>query len=134
MRIALDAMGGDHAPGPIVEGAVEAVKTDRTVLKIVLVGDRAALEPYLAGVEPELRDRLEVFHASQVITMEDSPVMGLRKKPDSSIVRCWQLMAEKKVDALVSAGNTGAVVAAGLRLRRFLPHVSRPGIATIMPT
>ena len=88
MRIALDAMGGDHAPGPIVEGAVEAVKTDRTTLKIVLVGDRAALEPCLDGVDPALRERLEVFHASQVITMEDSPVMGLRKKPDSSIVRC----------------------------------------------
>jgi glycerol-3-phosphate acyltransferase PlsX len=66
--------------------------------------------------------------------MEDSPVAGLRQKPDSSIVRLWQLLAERKVEAIVSAGNTGAMVAGGLRLRRFLPHVSRPGIAATMPT
>src|SRR5262245_27159241 len=124
MRIALDAMGGDHAPAPIVAGAVQAVKADNN-LRVLLVGDQAQIDKCLAdvgerGEAPELgrhRDRLEVFHCSQVITMEDSPVIGLRKKPDSSIVRCWQLMAEKKVEAIVSAGNTGAVVAAGLRLR-----------------
>src|SRR5439155_1138458 len=64
----------------------------------------------------------------------ESPVEALRKKPDNSITRCWQLLAEKKVDAIVSAGSTGAMVAAGLRSRRFLPHVRRPGIAAIMPT
>ncbi len=140
MRIALDAMGGDHAPGPIVAGAVQAVKAD-SHLRVVLVGDQAQIDKCLAelgdrGDPGDLRDRdrLETFHCSQVITMEDSPVLGLRKKPDSSIVRCWQLMAEKKVEAIVSAGNTGAVVAAGLRLRRFLPHVRRPGIAAVMPT
>jgi phosphate acyltransferase len=132
MRIALDAMGGDFAPGPIVAGAVQAVRAD-SHLRIVLVGDQAQVEKALAehgGGHP----RLELFHCSQVITMEDSPVVGLRKKPDSSIIRCWQLMAEKKVEAVVSAGNTGAVVAAGLRLRRFLKHVRRPGIAATMPT
>jgi glycerol-3-phosphate acyltransferase PlsX len=133
MRIALDAMGGDHAPGPIVAGAIEAVKLDRD-LKVVLIGDQAAVEPLLSDVSADCRERLEVFHASQVVTMEDNPIVALRKKPDSSIVRCWQQLAEKKVEALVSAGNTGAVVAAGMRLRRFLPHVDRPGIATIMPT
>jgi glycerol-3-phosphate acyltransferase PlsX len=66
--------------------------------------------------------------------MEDSPVLGLRKKPDSSIVRCWQLLAEKKVEAIVSAGNTGAMVAGGLRLRRFLKNVRRPGIAAVLPS
>lgn len=133
MRLALDAMGGDHAPGPIVAGAVAAAKADQE-LHVVLVGDQGQIESCLTGVEPEVRQRLEIFHCSQVVTMEDTPVNALRKKPDSSIVRCWQLMAEHKVEALVSAGNTGAVVAGGLRLRRFLPHVDRPGIAAIMPT
>jgi len=132
MRVALDAMGGDHAPGPIVAGAVEAVRADRE-LRVVLVGDENAVRPHLAEAGP-LAERLDVFHCSQVISMEDSPVLGLRRKPDSSIVRCWQLLAERKVEAIVSAGNTGAMVAGGLRLRRFLPNVSRPGIAAVMPT
>src|SRR5438094_6973458 len=69
-----------------------------------------------------------------VITMEEAPVLALRKKPDNSISRCWQLLAERKVSAIVSAGNTGAMVAGGLRLRRFLKNVRRPGIAAVMPT
>src|SRR5438552_3292550 len=66
--------------------------------------------------------------------MEETPVLALRKKPDNSISRCWQLLAEHKVDAIVSAGNTGAMVAGGLRLRLFLKNVRRPGIAAVMPT
>src|SRR5262249_31197660 len=132
MLIALDAMGGDHAPGPIVAGAVQAVQADPS-LRVVLVGDRAQVEPLLAGADA-VRDRLELFHATQVITMEETPVLALRKKPDNSISRCWQLLAERKVDALVSAGNTGAMVAGGFRLRLFLKGVRRPGIAAVMPT
>jgi glycerol-3-phosphate acyltransferase PlsX len=130
MRIALDAMGGDKAPAPIVAGAVQAAAAAPDV-SVVLVGDRARLEPLL-GDAP--RDRIELFHCSQAVGMDESPVEALRKKPDSSIGRCWQLLAEKKVDAVVSAGNTGAVVAGGLRLRKFLKNVKRPGIATLMPT
>src|SRR5262245_53595671 len=132
MQIALDAMGGDHAPGPIVAGAVQAVHADPSV-RVVLVGDRAQVEPLLAGAE-SLRGRLEIFHCTQAITMEEAPVLALRKKPDNSISRSWQLLAERKVDALVSAGNTGAMVAGGLRLRLFLKNVRRPGIAVVMPT
>src|SRR5271170_7836405 len=131
MQIALDAMGGDHAPGPIVAGAVQAVAADPE-LRVLLVGDQAQVEPLLANVGN--RERLDLFHCTQVVGMEDSPVEALRKKPDNSISRCWQLMAEKKVEAVVSAGNTGAMVAGGLRLRRFLKNVKRPGIATLMPT
>src|SRR5436305_1269314 len=130
MRIALDAMGGDHAPGPIVAGALQAVAADPE-LHVTLVGDRAQVEPCLPGGVP---DRVELFHASQVVTMEETPVVALRKKPDNSISRCWQLLAEHKVEAIVSAGNTGAMVAGGLRLRRFLKNVRRPGIAAAMPT
>src|SRR5947208_1165086 len=129
MDIALDAMGGDHAPGPIVAGALQAVAANPD-LRVVLLGDRSQVEPHLGGA-PE---RVELFHCTQVITMEEAPVLALRKKPDNSISRCWQLLAERKVSAIVSAGNTGAMVAGGLRLRRFLKNVRRPGIAAVMPT
>lgn len=132
MLIALDAMGGDHAPEPIIAGAVQAVAADPD-LRVVLVGDKARIEPFLVR-DAGNTDRLEIFHCSQHITMEETPVIALRKKPDNSIARCWQLLAERKVEALVSAGNTGAVVAGGLRLRRFLPNVRRPGIGAVMPT
>ena len=94
---------------------------------------RRSNRPFLRPAAP-IGDRLEIFHCTQAVTMEESPVEGLRKKPDNSISRTWQLLAEKKVDAIVSAGNTGAMVAGGLRLRRFLHGVKRPGIATVMPT
>ena len=79
MRIALDAMGGDHAPGPIVAGAVQAVAADPSI-HVTLVGDQAQMESCLAGVN---RERLDIFHCSQVITMEETPVLALRKKPDN---------------------------------------------------
>jgi glycerol-3-phosphate acyltransferase PlsX len=132
MRIALDAMGGDHAPGPIVAGALQAVAGDPN-LQVVLVGDRAQIEAALAP-DGGARDRVEIFHCTQTIAMEETPVLALRQKPDNSISRCWQLLAEHKVSAIVSAGNTGAMVAGGLRLRRFLKNVRRPGIAAVMPT
>src|SRR2546423_865148 len=100
MQIALDAMGGDHAPGPIIAGAVQAVAADPD-LHVILVGDRAQIEPHLApagGPSPHL----EIFHCTQAITMEEAPVLALRKKPDNSISRCWQLLAERKVEAIVS--------------------------------
>jgi glycerol-3-phosphate acyltransferase PlsX len=131
MRIALDAMGGDHAPEPIVAGAVQAVAADPE-LRVVLVGDQARIEPLLSSAANG--DRLEIFHSSQAVGMEESPVVALRKKPDNSISRCWQLLAQRKVEGIVSAGNTGAMVAGGLLLKRFLKNVRRPGIATIMPT
>jgi glycerol-3-phosphate acyltransferase PlsX len=131
MQIALDAMGGDHAPGPIVAGAVQAVAADPE-LRVTLVGNQTQVEPLLANVAD--RDRLELFHCTQVVGMEESAVVALRKKPDNSISRCWQLLAQRKVDGIVSAGNTGAMVAGGLFLKRFLKTVKRPGIAMMMPT
>ncbi|MFO0880962.1 MAG: phosphate acyltransferase PlsX [Gemmataceae bacterium] len=131
MRIALDAMGGDHAPEPIVAGAIQAVCAEPE-LTVVLVGDQAQVEPLLPS-GPE-RQRLELFHCSQVVGMEEKPVEALRRKPDNSIKRCWELLAAKKVDGIVSAGNTGAMVAGGHFLKRFLPGVLRPGIAAVLPT
>lgn len=132
MRIALDAMGGDHAPGPIVAGAVAAVESDSEVI-VVLVGDQAQIEPLLPATA-ELRARLEIFHCTQSVGMNEKPAEALRRKPDSSIKRCWELLAGGKVSGIVSAGNTGAMVAGGHFLKRFVKGVLRPGIAAPIPT
>jgi phosphate acyltransferase len=132
MRIALDAMGGDHGPQPNLAGAVRAL-AENPQLHIELVGDVATLEPLLS--QPDIpRDRLTLRPADGWVLMEEKPVDALRKKPNCSIAVCWQLMAGQQVDAVVSAGHTGAVVAAGLRTRLFLPGVKRPGIAVALPT
>lgn len=134
MRIALDAMGGDHAPGPIVVGAVEAVH-DRSDLTVALVGDRDRIEAELARTPDAPRDRLPIVHASQVIGMDEKPVEALRKKRDNSISKCWGLMAAGEVNAVVSAGHTGAMVGSALlNAKMFLPGVRRPGIAAIFPS
>jgi glycerol-3-phosphate acyltransferase PlsX len=132
MRIALDAMGGDFAPDPNLEGAVAAVGQDPD-LTVVLVGDQADLEARLERLGYAGK-QIEVRHSEGVVGMEEKPTEALRKKPNCSIAVCWKLMAGKEVDAVVSAGNTGAVVGAGLRTRLFLKSVKRPGIAVALPT
>ena len=132
MRIALDAMGGDDAPGINVEGALTAL-AQYEQLTIHLVGDAATLESQLQGKSYDA-NRLIVVPAEGFVGMDEKPTDALRKKPNASIAVCWQLMAGKQVEAAVSAGNTGAVVAAGLRTRLFLKNVKRPGIAVVLPT
>jgi glycerol-3-phosphate acyltransferase PlsX len=132
MRIALDAMGGDFAPGPIVQGAVEAARQQNGT-DIILVGDRTKIESALSDCGANGHG-LEIFHCSQTVGMDESPVEALRRKRDNSITRCWELMAAGRADALVSAGSTGAVVAGGLFQKRFLRGVKRPGIAVVLPT
>ncbi len=135
MQLALDAMGGDHAPGPIVAGALQAVAADPE-LRVTLVGDREQVESCLEETSDfeGIRDRVDIFHCSQVVGMHESPVEALRFKPDNSISRCWELLSQEKVNAVVSAGNTGAMVAGGMLRRLFLKHVRRPGIAAVLPT
>jgi len=132
MRIALDAMGGDRAPSATVRGAVEAVR-DLPEVQAVLVGRREAIEAELASCNaPE--GRFEIVHAEQVIAMDESPVAALRAKPNSSIVTTAGLAAAGRVDAAVSAGNTGASVAAVHKMMRRLEGVIRSGIAVSLPT
>ncbi len=132
MRIALDAMGGDYAPSPNIDGAIAALQA-HPELEVVLVGDQPQLDPLLA--KSGFSDpRLTVRHSDSWITMEEKPTEALRKKPTCSISVCWQMMAGREVDAVVSAGHTGAVVAAGLKTRLYLKHVKRPGIAVALPT
>ncbi|MCX7699605.1 MAG: phosphate acyltransferase PlsX [Gemmataceae bacterium] len=132
MRIALDAMGGDWGAAPNVAGALQAAAA-LPDLTIVLVGDPARIEPLLEQSSGP-RERLEIVPATQWVEMHEPPVEALRRKPDNSISRCWQLLATRQVDAVVGAGSTGAMVAAGLRTRKFLPRIRRPGIAAVMPT
>jgi phosphate acyltransferase len=132
MRIALDAMGGDDAPGPNIAGAIAGLR-EHPDWEVLLVGDVPTLEPLLADVG-DVRSRLILHPADGWVAMDEKPVEALRKKPNCSISVCWQLMAGRQVDAVVSAGHTGAVVAAGLRTRLYLKHVRRPGIAVAMPT
>ena len=120
MRVALDAMGGDFAPGPIVAGACEAV-ADLSDLTVVLVGDRDRIEAELAKSPATPRDRMPIVHAGQAIGMDEKPVEALRKKRDNSISRCWGMMAAGEVEAVVSAGNTGAMVASALFNAKDVP-------------
>ncbi|OWK45114.1 phosphate acyltransferase PlsX [Fimbriiglobus ruber] len=132
MRIALDAMGGDHGLAPNIAGALRAVAAAAD-LTVVLVGDEAQIGPALAAAGTYPTDRIEVVHSAGVIGMTEKPVEAFRKKPDNTIAQSWKLVATKKVDGLVSAGNTGAVVAGGLFTKRFLKGIRKPGIAAVMP-
>jgi len=132
MRIALDAMGGDFAPDPNIVGALQSVDQIKD-LSIILVGDPAVIDAQLEAAGTS-SGRISVVESDGVVGMEEKPTVALREKPNSSIAVCWKLMAGGKADAVVSAGNTGAVVAAGLRTRLFLKGIRRPGIAVTLPT
>ncbi len=135
MKIALDAMGGDFAPTSTVTGALEALRKYPDV-EIIFVGDQPRIEKELADLKagPVLAKRFSIHHASQVVDMSDSAIDAVRRKKDSSISRAVELLADGGADALVSAGHTGAFVAASKVKLRTLPGIDRPGIATIMPT
>jgi len=133
MRVAVDAMGGDHAPMEIVRGAVQALDELPPEDRIVLVGQREAVEPELKKLGGPFQ-RITVEHAEQVVGMDESPVEALRRKPQSSITRMVKLMVEGEADAVLSAGNTGACVAAAQMLARLLPGVRRAGISVVIPT
>lgn len=128
MRVVVDAMGGDRAPMPEVAGAVRAALGG---IDVTLVGDRGRLESELAHHE---RARIEIVHASEVVTMHDHPGQAFRAKPDSSLRVAVQRVADGHADAVVSAGNSGAMLAACLFVLGRLERVERPAIATVLPT
>jgi glycerol-3-phosphate acyltransferase PlsX len=132
MRIALDAMGGDHAPATTVEGAIEAIKKIRNI-SVILVGDRAELVKELKKKEYPAA-RINIKHASQVVGMDESPISAFRKKKESSIRVAFELVKSGDADAVVSAGNSGVVMATALYVLGRIPGVDRPAIATVMPT
>lgn len=126
-RIALDAMGGDNAPAEIVAGAVEA---SRRGVDVVLVGEQVTLEAELA----KNQTRLPIVDAPEVIGMSDDPARSLREKPGASITVAAKLVAEGSADGLVSAGSTGAAMAAAAIIIGRIKGVSRPSIASLFPT
>ncbi|MGD1049110.1 MAG: phosphate acyltransferase PlsX [Candidatus Krumholzibacteriaceae bacterium] len=133
MKIALDAMGGDRAPVGIVDGAYEAVREASGRFEIVLVGKRDVLERYIDGARLEAPG-VEIVDAPEVVEMSESPATAIRRKRASSIGVAMNLHREGKVAAVVSAGNTGAVVASSLLTIGRLPGIERPAIAIYMPT
>ena len=134
MRIAVDAMGGDFAPREIVKGAVEASRKLSGDLDIVLVGDESAIRAELAANHAEPSGRLRIVHTTQVIAMGEPPAQAVRLKRDSSIYRGMELVKNGEADAFLSAGSTGAMVAAAIFVLRRIPGVKRPAIGTVLPT
>ncbi|MBU6401358.1 MAG: phosphate acyltransferase PlsX [Verrucomicrobia bacterium] len=132
MRIAVDVMGGDHGCPVVVEGAWLALQANPRIVELHLVGDEAQIRAAL-GRHHCHDARLRILHASEVLTMTDKPVVGLRKKKDCSIARAMDLLKTGKVDGVVSPGNTGGVVSAAWIKLRPLAGVERPGIATVIP-
>ncbi len=133
MKVALDAMGGDHAPQATVAGAVLALREFPKLEKLFLVGDESRIRAELD--QNGCRDpRVEILHATQVVEMSESAVDGVRRKKDSSISRAVDLVKHGQADAVVSAGHTGAAVAATTIKLRTLEGVDRPGIAALLPT
>ena len=133
MIIAVDAMGGDSAPEVVIQGVAQALSENSAITKIVLVGDEERINELL--VKHSLADhaKIEVTHASQVVEMHEPSTLAIRGKKDSSITVATNLAKEKKVDAVVSAGHTGAAVAASVVKMRNLEGIDRPAIATIFP-
>ncbi|MFA6564611.1 MAG: phosphate acyltransferase PlsX [Verrucomicrobiia bacterium] len=133
MKIAVDAMGGDHGPQPVVEAAAAALALYPQIEHIFLVGIEKELSAKLAAL-PHDRSRLSTVHASEVVTMEDKAVEAIRRKRDSSLSRAVDMVRDGEADAVLSPGNTGAFMAAALIKLRTLPGVDRPGLATVMPS
>lgn len=131
VRIAIDAMGGDHAPEEIVKGALTAAREG--LAAIALVGDQARLDPLLQGVDLASLG-ISVVHASEVIGMDETPTTALRQKKDASITVALRLVKEGRADAVVAAGSTGAAMAAALMTLGRIPGIERPAIAAVLPT
>jgi glycerol-3-phosphate acyltransferase PlsX len=129
--IAVDAMGGDHAPGPEVEGAIAAVR--ERLAEVVLVGDEPRLRE-LVRDHGGLRPGLTIRHATQVITMDDHPSVAAKSKKDSSMRVAFDLAKRGEAQAVVSAGNSGAFMACGLFVMKRIDGVERPAVLTTFPT
>ncbi len=132
MRIALDVMGGDHGCGVIIDGAREALSRYPAIKKLTLVGDEEEISRHLNSISWK-DPRIAILHTTQVLAMEDKPVVALRKKKDCSVLRAVELVKDDEADAIISPGNTGGILASGTVRLRTLPGISRGAIATVIP-
>ena len=128
MKIAIDAMGGDHAPKEIVLGALKAIDTYSDI-EITLVGDENKINQYVKD-----RNRISIIHTDEVITGTDEPVRAVRRKKNASMVLAAKEVAEGRADACISAGNTGALMAAGLFIVGRIEGIERPALSPTLPT
>ena len=132
VKVALDAMGGDNAPAEIVKGAVEALN-ENDKLMVYTVGDETAIKTELAKYTYDT-SRLEIVHTTEVIETAEPPVMAIRKKKDSSIVKAMTMVKNKECDAFVSAGSSGAILVGGQVIVGRIKGVERPPLAPLIPT
>ena len=132
VKVALDAMGGDNAPVEIVKGAIDAI-TENSEVKVYLVGKEALVKDELSKYKYNA-DQVEVVDATEVIEMAEPPVMAIRKKKDSSIVKALHLVKDGTCDAFVSAGSSGAVLVGGQLIVGRIKGVERPPLAPLIPT
>ena len=137
MRCGVDVMGGDNAPHAILEGALGSLEKLSPGDELVLVGDERVINAGVAKVKVPPKVKVSVVPTTQVVGMDESPVEAVRNKPDSSVVVLCKLASRKAdhpIDAVISAGSTGAQVTAAQMYMRRLPNVHRPGIAVAVPT
>lgn len=128
MKLAIDAMGGDNAPEAVVTGAMEAI-AKRKDLEIVLVGDEGKITPFLTNDE-----RISIIHTEEVIGGEEDPIRAVRRKKNASLVLMANEVKKKRADACISAGNTGALVVAGLFIVGRMKGIDRPALSPTLPT
>lgn len=131
MRIAIDAMGGDNAPREIVQGVIDAAPNYPNY-EFILVGNENKIKETLT--EDKHIANIKIHHAEDIITGDDEPVRAVRRKKDASMVVCARLVKDKEAEAMITAGNTGAFLAAGLLIVGRLPGVQRPALAPIFPS
>jgi glycerol-3-phosphate acyltransferase PlsX len=133
MRLVVDAMGGDHAPKAPVDGAILYCKELKRKDEIILVGDQSAIQKELDKHSGSYKENISILHASDVIEMHDQPTAAIRKKKDSSMIRGITLCKDGDADAFVSAGSTGAQMAASLLILGRIKAVQRPGLGAFLP-
>ncbi|MEL6441186.1 MAG: phosphate acyltransferase PlsX [Cyanobacteria bacterium J06621_8] len=131
-RIAVDAMGGDFAPEEIVAGAVQAA--DALDVEVLLVGDEQQIDSLVKKYDAQGSDRITIVHAEDVVTMKEEPLVAIRRKPKASINVAMNLVKQNQADAVVSAGHSGAAMAAALLRLGRLPGIERPAIGALLPT
>jgi len=132
LKICIDAMGGDHAPNAIIEGAVRALANHKDVT-IILTGKKEVIEKQLANYSYD-KKRIEIVDARQVIGMAEKPVEAIKKKKDSSLVKAFEILRDQECDAVISAGSTGAVLAGATLIVRRIKGISRPALCPVMPS
>ncbi|MDR1649500.1 MAG: phosphate acyltransferase PlsX [Synergistaceae bacterium] len=133
LTIALDAMGGDHAPGEICAGALRACEQFED-LEMILTGDEEKIKPCLGRASSDAAKRIHIAHTTEVVLMDEQPVTAIRKKRDSSMRAAMEMVRAGEAQGCLSAGNTGAIVAGGVLVVGRMPMIDRPALGVLLPT